>query len=85
MVKEVITLIAKEGFHARPASQFVKMASGYKSDVTLSYQENTINGKSIMGILTLGAPCGSEVTLAVDGEDEAEALSALSDFVKIME
>ena len=85
MVKEVITLVAKEGFHARPASQFVKMASGYQSDVTLSYQENTVNGKSIMGILTLGAACGSEVTLTVEGEDEGEALSALSAFVKVME
>ena len=85
MVKEVITLVAKEGFHARPASQFVKMASGYQSDVTLSYQENTVNGKSIMGILTLGAACGSEVTLVADGEDEAEALKALAEFVKVME
>lgn len=85
MVKEVITLVAKEGFHARPASQFVKMASGYQSDVTLSYQDNTVNGKSIMGILTLGAACGSEVTLTANGDDEGEALRALSDFVKVME
>lgn len=85
MVKEVITLVAKEGFHARPASQFVKMASGYQSEVTLSYQDNTVNGKSIMGILTLGAACGSEVTLTVNGDDEGEALRALSDFVKVME
>lgn len=85
MVKEVITLVAKEGFHARPASQFVKMASGYQSDVTLSFQENTVNGKSIMGILTLGAACGSEVILTVDGEDESEALVALTEFVKVME
>lgn len=85
MVNGVVTLIAKEGFHARPASLFVKMASGFKSDVTLSYQENKVNGKSIMGILTLGAACGSEVTISVDGEDETEALSALSAFVKEME
>lgn len=85
MVKEIITLVAKEGFHARPASQFVKMANGYQSEVSLSYQENTVNGKSIMGILTLGAACGSEVTLTVEGEDEAEALSALGAFVKVME
>ncbi len=85
MVNEAVTLIAKEGFHARPASQFVKMANGFKSEVSLTYQENTVNGKSIMGILTLGATCGTEVNISVNGEDETEALSALSAFVKEME
>ena len=85
MVKEVVTLIAKEGFHARPASMFVKMANGYQSEISLTYQDNTVNGKSIMGILTLGAACGSEVTVTAVGDDEGEALSALSAFVKEME
>jgi phosphocarrier protein HPr len=85
MVTQVITLTAKDGFHARPASMFVKMANGFKSDITLSFGENAVNGKSIMSILTLGASSGSDVTLKAVGEDEAEAFEALIAFLKVME
>lgn len=85
MLKQVIVLTAKDGFHARPASMFVKMANGYQSEIQLLCGENAVNGKSIMSILTLGASSGSEVTLIADGSDEAEAISALSEFLKVME
>ena len=85
MANQVVILKTKDGFHARPASMFVKMANGFKSDIELSYGENTVNGKSIMSILTLGASCGSEVTLNVVGEDETEAFEALVAFLKEMQ
>lgn len=85
MLNQVVVLTAPSGFHARPASQFVKMANEFKSEVTLSCEGNVVNGKSIMGILTLGAGKGSEVTLTTTGDDEAEALKALADFMSIME
>lgn len=85
MATQVVTLTAKDGFHARPASMFVKMANGFKSDIALSYGDNTVNGKSIMSILTLGATSGSDVTLNVVGEDEVEAFEALVAFLKEME
>lgn len=85
MLKQVIVLTAKDGFHARPASMFVKMANGFQSEIQLVCGENTVNGKSIMSILTLGASSGSEVTLTADGPDEAEAMEALGAFLKVME
>lgn len=85
MLKQMVVLTAKDGFHARPASMFVKMANGYQSNIQLSFGENTVNGKSIMSILTLGASCGSEVSLEADGIDEAEAIEALGAFLKVME
>ena len=85
MLNQVIKLTSKCGFHARPASMFTKLASTFKSQVTLNYNGKKINGKSIINILTLGAACGSEVELVVDGEDESEALPALSQFLIEME
>lgn len=85
MVKQSVILTAPSGFHARPASQFVKMASESQSEVILSCGDNAVNGKSIMGILTLGASCGSEVVVRVEGPDEAEAIEKLVAFLKIME
>lgn len=85
MVNQIVVLTAPSGFHARPASQFVKMANGFKSEVSLGYGDTVVNGKSIMGILTLGAGQGSEVVLTVSGDDEAEALETLANFMAIME
>ena len=85
MINKNVTITAKEGFHARPASMFVKMASGYESDVYIAYNGNKVNGKSIMSILTLGATGDSEVTLEIEGEDENEAFEALSAFLVEME
>ena len=85
MVKKEIQIIAEAGFHARPASMFAKMAMGYKSNIALECEGKEINGKSIMSILTLGAAKGSMVTLSCDGEDENDALEALSAFIAIMD
>lgn len=85
MVNQSVVLTAPSGFHARPASQFVKLANGFSSEITLGFGENVVNGKSIMGILTLGAGQGSEVLLTVSGDDEAEALKTLADFMAVME
>lgn len=85
MINKQVTITAKEGFHARPASMFVKMASGFESDVYILYNGNKVNGKSIMSILTLGATGGSEVTLEIEGDDESAASEALSAFLVEME
>lgn len=85
MISKIVTINAKEGFHARPASVFVKMASGFQSEVNLLYGDNRVNGKSIMSILTLGATGGSQVTVEVNGADEVEALESLSNFITEME
>lgn len=85
MLNQTVLINAKEGFHARPASMFVKMATGFESDINLIYGENKVNGKSIMSILTLGATGGSEIVVEADGADEEGAVEALSKFITEME
>jgi len=65
------------GLHARPAAQFVKVASKYKSDVYLSKSNREINGKSIMGVMMLAAEMGSELIIKADGVDEQMVIDEL--------
>jgi phosphocarrier protein HPr len=78
-----ITLIVENevGLHARPASVFVRTASGFSSDITVSHGEKSVNAKSILSVLTLGAHKGAVVVVNAKGEDAGEALSALKDLV----
>ena len=70
-------IINKQGMHARASAKFVSLAAHYKSDLTLGRNGQHANGKSIMGIMMLAAGKGTQVDLAVDGEDEDQALEAL--------
>ena len=65
------------GLHARAAAQFVKTASQFSSKVTVSKDGNTIDGKSILGILFLAATSGSELTITAIGDDAQKAVDAL--------
>lgn len=67
----------KLGLHARAAAIFVKKASEFKSEVFLSREGKMVNGKSIMSVLLLACPFGSEITLMVEGEDEDIAFEKL--------
>ena len=67
----------KLGMHARAAAKFVSLANNYSSDVNLISGEQTVNGKSIMGIMMLAAAKGTELRICVDGDDEAEACTSL--------
>jgi len=69
------------GLHARAASKLVQTASRFESKIELGYGGKTVNAKSIMGVLLLGAPCGAELTLRLDGSDAEAALAALQDLV----
>ncbi len=69
------------GVHARPAAQFVKIASRFKSDVYISKNNREVNGKSIMGVMMLAAEMGSELMLKVDGKDQNRAMEALVELV----
>ena len=72
-VKKTIVVASKQGLHARPAAVFVQIANKYESTVTVTRNSERVNGKSIMGILMLGAEQGSEITIEADGKD-AEAV-----------
>jgi phosphocarrier protein HPr len=70
------------GVHARPAAKLVQAANKFPCEVTFSKDGQDVNGKSIMGVLLLVASQGSDITIACDGEDAQQCLSALSDLVK---
>ncbi len=65
------------GMHARPAAEFVKLASRFKSAVEVRKDDLAVNGKSIMGVMMLAAECGSFLTIKVDGDDAESAMEAL--------
>ena len=69
------------GLHARPSAQFVQIASQFKSDVYLSKNDREVNGKSIMGVMTLAAEMGSLLTIKIDGHDEKNAMEALVNLI----
>jgi phosphocarrier protein HPr len=65
------------GLHARAAAKFVHTATRYSSQIRISRDGKTMDGKSIMGILLLAAAAGSSVLITADGVDESEAIDAL--------
>lgn len=81
MLKETIVVGLKSGLEARPAALFVQIASKYESHISILLTDKQVNAKSIMGMMSLGAIKGQEITLLVDGEDEEEAMKALSNFM----
>lgn len=72
-----IKLINEEGLHARPAAIFVQVASKFSSDIWLESQGKKIDGKSIIGIMSLGAFHGEDVIISAKGIDSKEAVEAL--------
>jgi phosphocarrier protein HPr len=82
MIEKELKIINKTGLHARPAALLVKVTGKFKSDILLSKDGYEVNGKSIMGVMTLGAETGSIIIVRVEGEDENEAINAIEDLVK---
>ncbi|MEX0680925.1 MAG: HPr family phosphocarrier protein [Balneolales bacterium] len=77
MVKKKVKVANQAGIHARPAAVLVKEASRFESDFYIHMYGYRINGKSILGLLTLAAEHGAELELELDGPDEKEAMKAL--------
>jgi phosphocarrier protein len=80
MYKKTVKVINKRGLHARPGSDFVNAAKGFKSKVTvrrLDEDDEPVNAKSIAFVLSLGISRGVEIELAAAGEDEQEAVDSL--------
>lgn len=70
------------GLHARAAARFVHLANRFKARISVSKENSRVDGKSILGLLTLAAAKGSRLRLAVDGEDEEQALAELAALVR---
>jgi phosphocarrier protein HPr len=78
MIERKLKIQNRLGLHARPAALLVETASRYDADVQVIKNGNTINAKSIMGVLMLAAEKGSELTFRAKGIQEKEALEAIS-------
>jgi phosphocarrier protein len=75
--EQTIHVRNKFGLHARPAAEFVKLASRFQADVWVRKQDLEVNGKSIMGMMMLAAECGAEITIRATGEDARQAVTDL--------
>ena len=71
MIRTTITIINQLGLHARASAKFVATASKFLSQLKVTRGKQTVNGKSIMGIMMLAANKGSELILEIEGDDEA--------------
>ena len=82
-MKEIkVVVIDPVGLHARPATVAVNVASRFKSDVKVTYKSKEVNMKSIMGVMSLGIPTQSEITITCDGEDEEVAIQTIEEILK---
>jgi phosphocarrier protein len=73
----VATIKNELGLHARAAAQFVQTANKFRAEITVSKDGEEVNGKSILSLMMLAAPIGSEIVLKADGEDAMELLDSL--------
>lgn len=79
MVSKNVVVKNESGLHARPASVLVKTASRYKSEFYIKMYGYKVNGKSILGVMTLAAESGAEMELIFDGPDEQKAMKEISE------
>jgi len=82
MAEKAVAEIKNElGLHARAAAQFVQTANKFKASVTVAKDGEEVNGKSILSLMMLAAPIGSEIHIMTDGEDAAELLQQLLELI----
>ncbi|MBP1950092.1 phosphocarrier protein HPr [Virgibacillus litoralis] len=82
MQEQSFTITADTGVHARPATLLVNKAGQFESEVEISYNEKSVNLKSIMGVMSLGIPKGAEVKISATGSDEDEAIKGVTEVLK---
>jgi phosphocarrier protein len=76
-----IRIANRNGLHARPAAELVKVASRFQSDIIMVRDDSEVNGKSIMGVMMLAAEFGAELLIRASGPDEEQAVTAIADLV----
>ncbi len=81
LIKKELIVKNKQGLHARPAAIFVQIANKFDSRITVRHEEEEVNGKSIMGILMLGAEKDSLIVVEADGDDAEAALAELEKMI----
>ena len=78
MLERSVQILNKNGLHARPAAEIVKISAKFQSEVTLARDGMEVNGKSIMGVMMLAAECGATLVLRAEGSDADAVLDALA-------
>ncbi|TAL60191.1 MAG: HPr family phosphocarrier protein [Legionella sp.] len=81
MIKTNIKIINRLGLHARASAKFVSTAAKYQSELNVTKDTQTVNGKSIMGVMMLAANKGAELILEMDGPDEEAMNEALVNLI----
>lgn len=81
MLESTIRVGLKEGLHARPATEFVKLAGKYSCEINLGKDGKFVDGKSILGLMSLAVPFGQKVTLRTSGMGDEEAMDELVKFL----
>ena len=82
MVSKKLTLVNPQGFHMRSASLFASAMGKYSSKITIKFNGNEYNGKSLLNIMAACIRCGSEIELVCDGADESEALAEATQLIE---
>ena len=83
MAKELSFVVSDPvGLHARPATILVNQASKFTSNIKLVYNDKEVNLKSIMGVMSLGIPTQSEITISCSGEDEDAAVATIEEVLR---
>jgi len=80
-VQRTVTVVHRQGLHARPAALFVQLAKRFTSRVTVKKGRKIVDGKSIMGLLTLAAHADARIVIIADGSDAQETLERLCQLV----
>ena len=81
MPERTVQIVNKNGLHARPAAEIVKISAKFQSEITLVKDGMEVNGKSIMGVMMLAAECGSSLLMRAEGADADAALDALATLI----
>jgi len=81
MVRKKVRIVNEAGLHARPAATLVKLASKFDSEFFIHMYGYRVNGKSILGVMTLAAEEGAELELELNGPDEEEAAEAIAELI----
>ncbi len=82
MKQRSVLIVDPVGLHARPATVAVNAASKFKCEVKVSFKGRSVNMKSIMGVMSLGIPTQSEVTISCEGDDEELAITTIEEVLR---
>ena len=82
MMERTVEIVNRNGLHARPAAEIVKLSSRFQAEITMVRDDLEVNGKSIMGVMMLAAEYGSQLLLRADGSDEQDAVSAIAKLIE---